>query len=72
MFGPEVLNGEEVTGKIRASLTRFVYTDFSAPNSPSLGIRISPFLLIQGGNLHMSFMICFKEEGQGGKVRRIF
>ena len=53
MFGPEVLNGEEVTGQIRASLTRFVYTDFSAPNSPSLGIRISPFLLIQGGNLHM-------------------
>ena len=35
VFEPEVLNGEEVTGKTKASLTRFIYTDSSTPNSPT-------------------------------------
>lgn len=30
-----VASGEVVTGKIRMSLTRFIFTDFSTTNSPS-------------------------------------
>lgn len=37
-FELDVLNGEEVTGKTMASLTRFIYTDSSAPNSPTQGV----------------------------------
>ena len=40
-FGLGVVHGEEVTEKVRISLTRFVCTDFSAPNSPSLVTRLS-------------------------------
>ena len=57
--------GEKLTRKIRVSLTRFVWADFLALNSPSLVITVSPFLLISGGHLlHGGFTTCFKE-GQG-------
>ena len=63
----EVVNGEEVTMKTRVSLTSFVCTDFSAPNSPFLVVRMSPFLLVQGKYFsHGSLMICFSEKGLRG------
>ena len=33
-IGLGIVSGEEVTRKIRLSLTRFLYTDFLAQNSP--------------------------------------
>ena len=48
VFELEVLNGEEVTGKTKASLTRFIYTDSSALNSPTQGVS-----WYKGGNHHM-------------------
>ena len=57
---------EEVTGKTRVSLMRFVYMDFLAPYSIS-GIGMSSILLVQGRHLsHRRFMPCFWEEGRGG------
>ena len=39
-FGRGVVNGDELTRKIRVSLSGFVCTDFLAPKSPSLAIRL--------------------------------
>lgn len=44
--------GEEVTRKVRVSITSFVYAAFLAPNSLSLQMRMSSFLLVQGGYFH--------------------
>lgn len=48
MFGLEAVNGEDLTKKIRGSLTRLICADLLVPNSPSLGLGMSPLLLIQG------------------------
>lgn len=41
--------------------------DFLAPDSPSLVVRLSSFLLAQGGYLsYGSFMTNLREEGGGG------
>lgn len=54
---------DETNRKIRVSLTRFVCTDLWAPKSSSFVIRMSSFLLVQGGYLsHGSFISCFQEE----------
>lgn len=40
---------------------------FLGPSSPSLMLKISPFLLAQGGHLsHGSFLTYFREEGRAG------
>lgn len=63
-LGLGVANCEEVTRKIRISLTRFVCSELLAPNSLSLVIRKSSLLLVQGGDLSQeSFMTCLREEG---------
>lgn len=62
------MNGEEVIRKIRVSLIRFLCTDFLAPNYPSLVIRMSSILLVQGGYIYHRFlMTCLgmKQEGVG-------
>lgn len=43
-FTLRVVNGEDVTTKIRVSVIKLVYTDSSVSNSPSLVIRTSHFL----------------------------
>lgn len=70
MFELWLVNGEEVARNIRVSLTKFVCTDFLAPNSLSLVIRISSLLLVQERELSLgSFMTCFrgKDEAGGGQ-----
>lgn len=49
MFALRIVNDEEVTRKVKISLRRFVCTDFLAPNTPSLVIRMSFILLVLGG-----------------------
>ena len=62
---------EEVTRKKRMNLTRFVYMDFSASNSPYLVIRMSSFLLVQGGYLSFdSFFLLLS--GRKRKVKSVF
>ena len=58
-----------ISRKTRVSLTRFVYTPFSALNS-SLVIKISSFLLEQGEYLlHGNFMTLSGEERRTGVGR---
>lgn len=72
-FGVEVKVNSEATRMVRVSLTSFIHTDFLASNSLSLVIRMSPFLLAQGGYLSLeSFTICFREKCGNGEVRVIF
>ena len=62
---------DEVTRKKRMNLTRFVYMDFSASNSPCLVIRMSSFLLVQGEYLSFnSFFLLFS--GRKRKVKSVF
>lgn len=58
--------------RIRVSLTRFVGTDFLAPNFPSLVERMSSFLLVQGGYpSYGRFLTSFREDVHvGGKGER--
>lgn len=52
-----VVNGEKVQS---------VNTDFQALNSPSLVIKMSPFLLVQGRHLSRGrFTPAFRKEGPG-------
>lgn len=63
----EVVNGEEITRKIRVSLTKFVCTHFSAPNSVS-GDKDAFYPVSTGGYLsHGSFTSCFQEEKGGSE-----
>lgn len=58
-----VVNGEEVTRKIRVSLIRLVYTDFSDPKFPVSGDK-SVFSPLDTRMVlsHESLMTCFREE----------
>ena len=61
--------GEEVSGKMRVSSTRFVCTDFLTPSFPFLVLKVSAFLLAECGHLsHGSFLTYSREEG---KVRGV-
>lgn len=64
-FGPRIANGEEVTRRMRVSIAKFVFTDLLAPNSLSLVIIMSSFLLVQGKYLsHGRLSPNFRENEQ--------
>lgn len=65
-FGTERVNGEEVTRKITVSLTRFVCTDFLAPNSLCVWwYECVPFSCYKRAPFTGEFISCFQEEKAG-------
>lgn len=57
-----VVNGEEVTGKIRVSLAKFICIDVLAPCSLSLMIRMSSCCYTEG-IFHMGVLFPGKKGG---------
>ena len=53
MFGLRIVSDKGVSRNRRVGLTRFIYTDLSAPGSLSLAIGIPLFHLGQGGSSHV-------------------